>query len=88
MSITLEGPQTQVSATTRLRIIDCDIHPALRSASDLDPFLAARWRQHLAEYGKGTRGIFAARGNNVASCRRRRGAMLGRRAARRGLTWS
>jgi len=63
MSITLEGPQTQVSATTRLRIIDCDIHPALRSASDLDPFLAARWRQHLAEYGKGTRGIFAARGN-------------------------
>jgi predicted TIM-barrel fold metal-dependent hydrolase len=49
-------------AKTRLRIIDCDIHPYLRTPRDLDPFLSARWRQHLAEYGKGTRGIYAARG--------------------------
>jgi len=49
-------------AKTRLRIIDCDIHPYLGTPRALDPFLSARWRQHLAEYGKGTRGIYAARG--------------------------
>jgi predicted TIM-barrel fold metal-dependent hydrolase len=53
---------THRDAKTRLRIIDCDIHPYLRTPRDLDPFLSARWRQHLAEYGKGTRGIYAARG--------------------------
>ena len=49
-------------AKTRLRIIDCDIQPYLRTPRDLDPLLSARWRQHLTEYGKGTRGIYAARG--------------------------
>lgn len=63
MSITLEQPGARTDAPVRLRIIDCDIHPALARAQDLDPFLSARWRQHLLEYGKGTRGIYAARGN-------------------------
>jgi hypothetical protein len=63
MSTILELPDTATDTTTRLKIIDCDIHPALGSARDLDPFLSARWRQHLAEYGKGTRGIYTARGN-------------------------
>src|SRR5262245_52455198 len=49
-------------AKSRLRLIDCDIHPYLRTPRDLDPFLSARWRQHLTEYGEGTRGIYAARG--------------------------
>jgi predicted TIM-barrel fold metal-dependent hydrolase len=48
--------------TAKLRIIDSDIHPALRLESDLDPFLSARWRQHIAEYGKLGRGPYAKRG--------------------------
>ena len=43
---------TPPDAKTRLRIIDCDIHPYLRTPRDLDPFLSARWRQHLAEYAE------------------------------------
>ncbi|HEY0418058.1 MAG TPA: amidohydrolase family protein, partial [Acetobacteraceae bacterium] len=39
-------------APAKLRIIDSDIHPSLRSEKDLNPFLSARWRQHIAEYGK------------------------------------
>jgi predicted TIM-barrel fold metal-dependent hydrolase len=39
------------AAATRLAIIDCDVHPAMRSTADLKPFLAQRWRQHLDAYG-------------------------------------
>ena len=34
---------TSRDGKARLRIIDCDIHPYLRSPRDLDPFLTARW---------------------------------------------
>ncbi len=36
---------------TRLGLIDCDVHHALRSPKDLYPYLSARWREHLATYG-------------------------------------
>ena len=49
MSEILEG---QVAATSKLRIIDSDIHPTLRMEKDLDPYLSTRWRNHIAEYGK------------------------------------
>ena len=44
MSLTLERDvdtlgTTSRDAKTRLRIIDCDIHPYLRTPRDLDPFL-------------------------------------------------
>ncbi|MEQ1770584.1 MAG: amidohydrolase family protein, partial [Devosia sp.] len=32
-------------------IADCDIHPYLRSPSDLDPWLSKRWIDHAREYG-------------------------------------
>jgi len=32
-------------------VFDCDIHPALRSACDLLPFLSERWKAHLLNYG-------------------------------------
>ena len=32
-------------------IVDCDIHPTMRSNKELYPWLAERWRQHLADYG-------------------------------------
>ena len=67
MSLTLEHDTTtagnSATSSTRLEVIDCDIHPYLRNPGDMTQFLTARWRQHLAEYGKGTRGIYAARGN-------------------------
>ena len=34
-------------ARTRLRIIDCDVHPSLHAKSDLNPFLAKRWQEHM-----------------------------------------
>lgn len=54
---TLQRPD--VAAETRLQIIDCDIHPAMRSPEELDRFLPARWRQHRREYGFRLRQPFA-----------------------------
>ena len=36
---------------SRLRIIDCDVHPSLHAQSDLYPFLPKRWQEHLKTYG-------------------------------------
>ena len=63
MSLTIDSPAPKIEAPSRLRMIDCDIHPAMATPRALDPFLPAHWRQHLAEYGKGGREIYAARGN-------------------------
>ncbi len=52
----------QTETTTRLRIFDSDIHPTLATAKDLDPFLSAKWRQFIGEYGKATTKPFAGRG--------------------------
>ena len=58
MSEVLERrPETQA----KVGIIDCDIHPYLRTPRDLDPFLSARWRKHIAEYGAPGHGPFAFR---------------------------
>ncbi len=32
-------------------IYDCDIHPAVRSMADLEPWLERRWVEHFREYG-------------------------------------
>lgn len=40
----------QSDARDRLMVVDCDIHPVLRSESELLPFLPARWRDHLKTY--------------------------------------
>lgn len=37
---------------TRLHVIDCDIHPTMGSLSDLNPWLAKRWQQHIVTYGE------------------------------------
>ena len=44
-------PRPETTEKTRLRIIDCDIHPAMRSPAELDRFLPERWRRHRREYG-------------------------------------
>ncbi len=45
----LEAPAPR--AATRLRMVDCDVHHALRSPADLHPFLSQRWRTHLDTFG-------------------------------------
>ncbi len=57
-----EALERSTATETRLRIIDSDIHPALARESDLNPYLSARWQNHIAEYGKLARGPYAARG--------------------------
>jgi predicted TIM-barrel fold metal-dependent hydrolase len=39
------------SAVIRNGIVDCDIHPTMRSQTELHPWLPERWRSHLAAYG-------------------------------------
>jgi len=53
MSDVIDRPQLEQEATaeTRLRIIDCDVHPSLHSRADLNPFLPKRWQEHLKTYG-------------------------------------
>ncbi len=46
---------------SRLRIIDSDIHPSLRSEKDLNPFLSTRWQKHIAEYGKFSHRAYSTR---------------------------
>ncbi|MFT8247226.1 amidohydrolase family protein [Roseomonas sp. BN140053] len=42
-----------------LGLIDCDIHPKVRSLADIRPWLADRWWQHLQTYGQRPRHGFA-----------------------------
>ncbi len=39
------------AARSRLRIIDCDVHPSIHAHTDLDQFLPKRWQAHLRTYG-------------------------------------
>ena len=45
----IPAPATQ--ARSRLKLIDCDVHHALRSSKDLFPYLATRWHRHLEQFG-------------------------------------
>ena len=53
MSDVIDRPvlEQEASAKSRLRIIDCDVHPSLHSRADLNPFLTKRWQEHLKTYG-------------------------------------
>jgi predicted TIM-barrel fold metal-dependent hydrolase len=41
----------EAKAAQALSVIDCDIHPAFRTPNELDPYLPARWREHMANFG-------------------------------------
>src|SRR5580693_8303983 len=53
MSEVIDRPllEQEASGKSRLRIIDCDIHPSLHSRADLNPFLSKRCQEHLKTYG-------------------------------------
>jgi predicted TIM-barrel fold metal-dependent hydrolase len=55
----LERPESRSDQRTALRVIDCDIHPAMRSWAEIHPFLAQRWIDHLATYGSHLRHAFS-----------------------------
>ena len=46
-----DDAQTDPAAQARLKIIDGDVHPAMRSLADFKPYLSARWWDYLATYG-------------------------------------
>ena len=49
MNVAVREPK--VEQATRLSVVDCDIHPTLRTGSDLKPYLSSRWQHHLETYG-------------------------------------
>ncbi len=51
MSDVLERPNDETTGAVKAGIVDCDIHPTMKSKTELYPWLAERWRKHLAEYG-------------------------------------
>lgn len=51
--------ERHVRGGDRLRVIDCDIHPAMTSWTEVHPFLEARWIEHLATYGSHLRHAFS-----------------------------
>jgi len=48
---TLDRGNEGAAPRTKLRVIDCDVHHAMRSPADLRPYLSKRWRDHLYSYG-------------------------------------
>jgi predicted TIM-barrel fold metal-dependent hydrolase len=53
MSDVIDRPilEQEKPANSRLRIIDCDVHPSLHARADLNPFLPKRWQEHMKTYG-------------------------------------
>ncbi len=47
----MNRPLFETDAATRLRIIDCDIHPSPKSPAALFPFMEKHWVEHLQTYG-------------------------------------
>ncbi len=66
MVATLEKPVSQ--KRMRLPIVDCDIHPNLKSPNALDPYLSERWREHRKTIGgRGFAGSYYPRANMNAA---------------------
>ena len=47
------------SAKYKLQVIDCDIHPAMTSWTEVHPYLEKRWIEHLSIYGSHLRHAFS-----------------------------
>ena len=51
----MNAPLRDNQVGQRTGIVDCDIHPAQRSAKDLYPFLSKHWIDHLESFGMNVR---------------------------------
>lgn len=58
--MTTAGQKSSTVRESRLPIVDCDIHPAMKSAEVLFPYLSKRWQDHMKEYGLHYRQPFTA----------------------------
>src|SRR6202790_2905958 len=47
-----DRPEPAPGASVKSAIADCDIHPARATATELYPFMAKRWHEHIETYGK------------------------------------
>src|SRR5436305_13798860 len=67
MVTTTASPETR-SRQSKLAVIDCDIHPALKSPKALHPYLSERWRRHRDTIGdRGFAGSYYPRANPNAA---------------------
>jgi uncharacterized protein len=46
-------------SASKLRVIDCDIHPAMKAWTEVHPYLEKRWIDHLTVYGSHLRHAFS-----------------------------
>ena len=64
MSAILERPGagflSPEPAKSKLKVIDCDIHPGLNSTRELYPYLSQRWQDHLRTYSAHFRSPFTS----------------------------
>src|SRR5215207_843945 len=61
-------PQPSLQGWTTFSVIDCDIHPALKSPKALHPYLSERWRKHRDTIGdRGFGGAYYPRANPNAA---------------------
>jgi predicted TIM-barrel fold metal-dependent hydrolase len=55
MNVNIPQPKQQTPAEQGLSVVDCDIHPSVKSVDELFPFMAKRWQDHLRTYGSHVR---------------------------------
>lgn len=56
-TIELERPR---ASNYKLKVIDCDIHPAMTSWTEVHPYLEKQWIEHLSVYGSHLRHAFSS----------------------------
>ncbi|MBO0712202.1 MAG: amidohydrolase [Acetobacteraceae bacterium] len=59
MNVTVLDRAPETSAQSLTGYVDCDVHPYVRSSTDLDEFLSERWRKHRASIGVRSRAALA-----------------------------
>jgi predicted TIM-barrel fold metal-dependent hydrolase len=52
-------PDSKSSGASRLGIVDCDIHPAVKKPADFSQYLPERWREHLKMFGSHIRQAYS-----------------------------
>ena len=81
MNVAIRDPKTDKTAPARLGIVDCDIHPSMKTKNDITKYLSERWRKHYDSYGGHSSRPTPDRWR-IRACRRTpRAAMPGRRTA-------
>ena len=66
--VTTHEQRPRTEQRTKMAVIDCDIHPALKSPKALHPYLSERWRRHRDTIGdRGFAGSYYPRANPNAA---------------------